>query len=92
VLDAAGEPIANAQVSATWQILWTEEKGRLVATKQQRTVDTQTGPDGSYLLCGFTRDAPIAMTVSVDGTRRAEESLTLPRTMVLERDFRIRAP
>jgi hypothetical protein len=92
VLDAAGEPIANAQVSATWQILWTEEKGRLMAVKQQRTVETQTAADGSYLLCGFTRDAPIAMTVSVDGTRRAEESLTLPRTMVLERDFRIRAP
>ncbi|MEX2110826.1 MAG: carboxypeptidase regulatory-like domain-containing protein [Gemmatimonadaceae bacterium] len=90
VLDAAGEPIANAQVSATWQVLWTEEKGRLMAIKQQRTVETQTAADGSYLLCGFTRDAPIAMTVSVDGTRRAEESLTLPRTMVLERDFRIR--
>jgi hypothetical protein len=90
VHDAAGEPIANAQVSASWQILWTQEKGRLVATKQQRTVETQTGADGSYLLCGFTRDAPIAMTVSVDGTRRAEESLTFPRTMVLERDFRIR--
>ncbi len=92
VLDAAGEPIANAQVSGTWQMLWTEEKGRLVATKQRRTVDTQTSADGSYVLCGFTRDAPIAMTVTVDGTPRAEESLTLPRTMVLERDFRIRAP
>jgi hypothetical protein len=91
VRDAAGNPIANAQVSAAWQILWTEEKGRLVATRQQRTVDTQTGADGSYRICGFTRDAPIAITVAVDGTTRAEESVTLPRTMVLERDFRIRA-
>jgi hypothetical protein len=92
VLDAAGNPMANAQVSATWLVLWTEDKGRLVATKQQRTVDTQTDADGSYLLCGFTRDAPITMTVTVDGTPRAEESLALPRSMVLERDFRIRAP
>lgn len=90
VRDAAGNPVANARVSATWQLLWTEEKGRLVATKQRRTVDAQTGADGSYLLCGFTRDVPITMTVTLDGIPRAEETAPLPRNMALERDFRIR--
>jgi hypothetical protein len=92
VRDAAGKAIGNAQVSATWQLLWTEENGRLVSTKERRTIDTLTAPDGSYLLCGFTRDTPIAMTVTVDGQARAEESVPLPRSMVLERDFRIRTP
>ena len=91
VHDAFGKPIANAQVSATCQVLWTQEKGRLVATNQQRTVDTQTAADGSYLLCGFTRDARVTMGVAVDGTPRATETIALPRSMILERDFRIPA-
>ncbi len=91
VHDAFGKPIANARVSASWQELWTEEKGRLVASRQQRTVDTQTAADGSYLLCGFTRDTRVNLGVSVDGTPRAEETIPFPRSMVLERDFRIPA-
>jgi len=91
VHDAAANPIAGAQVSATWQVLWAEEKGRLVATKQQRTVDTQTGADGSYLLCGFTRDARVNLSVAIDGAPRAAETIPFPRNMVLERDFRIPA-
>ncbi|MGZ8809185.1 MAG: hypothetical protein ACXWZ0_19845, partial [Mycobacterium sp.] len=91
VHDAFGKAIADAQVSATWQVLWTQEKGRLVATRQQRTVDTQTAADGSYLLCGFSRDARVTMGVAIDGTPRATETILLPRSMILERDFRIPA-
>lgn len=89
VRDAAGNPIPNAEVSAHWQVLWTEEKGRLVATRQQRTVDTRTEADGSYLLCGFSRDAQVTLRVSTDGTPRVEETVAFPRGMVLERDLRI---
>lgn len=91
VRDAVGKPIANAQVSATWQVLWTEEKGRLVATRQQRSVDTRTAEDGSYLLCGFARDTQVTLRVTIDGTPRVEETIPFPRSMVLERELRIPA-
>lgn len=91
VRDEAGNPVADAQVSATWQVLWIEEKGRLVSTNERRTVDVRTSADGSYLLCGFSRDTPITIRVTVDGTPRVEERFPVPRNMVLERDFRIPA-
>ena len=89
VRDAAGNPIANALVSATWQVLWAEEKGRLVATRQQRSVDTRTAADGTYLLCGFTRDTQVKLRVTIDGTPMVEETVPFPRGMVLERDIRL---
>ncbi len=91
VRDAEGKPVANAQVSATWQLQWIEENGRLVATRQQRSVDTQTASDGSYLLCGFARDTQVRLRVTVDGTPMVEETIAFPRSMVLERDIRIPA-
>ena len=53
VRDAAGNPVPNAHVWATWQVLWVPQNGRLVAANQQRTVETDTGGDGSYLMCGI---------------------------------------
>ncbi len=91
VRDDAGNPVADAQVSATWQVLWIEEKGRLISTNERRSVDGRTNADGSYLLCGFTRDTPVTIRVTVDGTPRVEERYPIPRSMVLERDFRIPA-
>lgn len=91
VRDAAGNPVQDAQVGATWRVLWVEQKGRLVSANELRTVEGRTAPDGSYLLCGFTRDAPVTLRVSVAGTPRVEEQLAVPRHMVIERDFRIPA-
>ena len=91
VRDAAGKPVPNAHVWATWQILWVEQNGRLVSTNQQRTVETDTGGDGSYLMCGFTRGAQITARVGIAGRSTVQEKLVLPANMVLEHDFRLAA-
>jgi hypothetical protein len=91
VRDATGNPIPHAHVWATWQILWMEQNGRLVSTNQQRTVETDTGNDGSYLMCGFTKDARITAKVGIAGRGTVQEKIALPTTMVLEHDFIIGA-
>jgi hypothetical protein len=91
VRDAAGRPVPNAHVWATWQILWVEQNGRLVATNQQRTVETDSGSDGSYLMCGFTRGAQITAKVGMAGRSTVTERVVLPANMVLEHDFRLGA-
>lgn len=91
VRDAAGNPVRNAHVWATWQILWIEQNGRLVSTNQQRTVETDTGPDGSYMMCGFTRGAKVTAKVSTAGKNTVEEKLVIPANMVLEHDFQVGA-
>ncbi|MFL5527163.1 MAG: carboxypeptidase regulatory-like domain-containing protein [Gemmatimonadaceae bacterium] len=90
VKDAAGKPVARAHVWATWQILWVEQNGRLVSTNQQRTVETDSNSDGSYLMCGFTRGAQVTAKVSIAGRNTVQERLVLPTTMLLEHDFVIR--
>lgn len=87
VKDAAGNPVRNAHVWATWQILWVEQNGRLVSTNQQRTVETDTSPDGSYVMCGFTRGAQVTAKVSIAGKNTVQEKLVIPQSMVLEHDF-----
>jgi len=89
VRDEAGNPVPNATVSASWQVLWVEEKGRLVSTNERRFTEAQTAADGSYLLCGFRRDTPVTFKVAVRATTRLEEQLPVPRHMVVERDFTI---
>ncbi len=89
VRDAAGRPVPNAHVWATWQILWVEQNGRLVSTNQQRTVETDTGSDGSYLVCGFTRGAQITAKVGMAGRGTVTEKVLLPANMVLEHDFKL---
>lgn len=89
VRDGAGNPVPNATVSATWQVLWVEEKGRLVSTNERRTTEVRTAPDGSYLLCGFGRDTPVTLAVAVRAAKRLEEQVPVPRHMVVERDFRV---
>ena len=91
VRDATGRPVPNAHVWATWQVLWVEQNGRLVSTNQQRTVETDTGSDGSYLMCGFTRGAQITAKVGVAGRNTVTETVALPTNMVLEHDFRLGA-
>ena len=91
VTDAAGNPARNAHVWATWQIQWMEQNGRLVATNQQRTVETDTGPDGSYMMCGFTKGAQVTAKVGMAGKNTVEEKLAIPSSMVLEHDFRLGA-
>jgi hypothetical protein len=89
VRDASGNPVRNAHVWATWQILWIEQNGRLVSTNQQRTVETDTGPDGSYMMCGFTRGAQITAKVGMAGKNTVQEKLVIPPSMVLEHDFQL---
>jgi hypothetical protein len=89
VRDAAGNPVFNAHVWATWQVEWIEQNGRLVSTNQQRTVETDTGPDGSYMLCGFTRNARITAKIGMAGRGTVQETVVLPASMVLEHDFRL---
>jgi len=91
VRDAAGNPIPSAHVWTTWPLLWIEQNGRLVSTNQQRIVETDTGSDGSYLLCGFTHGAQITAKVGIAGRSTVEEKLVLPANMVLEHDFRLGA-
>ncbi|MFN2636510.1 MAG: carboxypeptidase-like regulatory domain-containing protein [Gemmatimonadaceae bacterium] len=91
VRDASGNPIFNAHVWTTWQILWIDQNGRLIATNQQRTAETDTGPDGSYMLCGFTRGAQITAKVSMAGMGSSQEKIVLPPNMVLEHDFKLGA-
>jgi len=91
VRDAAGNPVRNAHVWATWQILWIEQNGRIISTNQQRTVETDTGPDGSYLMCGFTRGAQVTAKVGIAGKNTVQEKLVIPANMVLEHDFEIGA-
>jgi hypothetical protein len=87
VRDAAGKPVPRAHVWATWQILWVEQNGRLVATNQQRVVETDTGSDGSFMMCGFTRGAQITAKVGIAGRNTLQEKVVLPTNMVLEHDF-----
>jgi hypothetical protein len=89
VRDASGKPVPNAHIWASWQILWVERNGRLAATDQQRTVETNTGSDGSYVMCGFTRGAKITAKVGTSGRSPVQETLLLPTNMVLEHDFRL---
>jgi hypothetical protein len=91
VKDATGKPLPRAHVWATWQILWVEQNGRLVATNQQRTVETDTNSDGSYLMCGFTRGAQITAKIGIAGKSTVQEKLSFPATMVLEHDFQVGA-
>jgi hypothetical protein len=91
VRNASGQPVPAAHVWATWQILWVEQNGRLVSTNQQRTVETDTNSDGSYLMCGFTRDAQITAKVGIAGKNTVQEKLVLPGSMVLEHDFQLGA-
>ncbi len=91
VRDAAGNPVPHAHVWATWQILWMEQNGRLVSTNQQRTVETDTGSDGSYLMCGFTKDARITAKIGLASRSTVQEKVALPSTMVLEHDFTVSA-
>jgi hypothetical protein len=91
VRDASGKPVARAHVWATWQAQWVEQNGRLVSTNQQRTVETDTNSDGSYIMCGFTRNAQITAKVGVAGHSTVQEKIVLPASMVLEHDFQIGA-
>ncbi|HEX2602524.1 MAG TPA: carboxypeptidase-like regulatory domain-containing protein [Gemmatimonadaceae bacterium] len=90
VRDAAGKPVPRAHVWATWQILWVEQNGRLVSTNQQRTVETDTNSDGSYLMCGFTRGAQATVKISIAGRPTVQDKLVLPESQVLEKDFFLR--
>jgi hypothetical protein len=87
VRDASGKPVPRAHVWATWQILWVEQNGRLVSTNQQRVVETDTGNDGSFMMCGFTRGAQITAKVGIAGRNTIQEKLAFPPIMVLEHDF-----
>jgi len=87
VRDASGKPVPRAHVWATWQILWIEQNGRLVSTNQQRVVETDTGNDGSFMMCGFTRGAQITAKVGIAGRNTIQEKLAFPPIMVLEHDF-----
>jgi hypothetical protein len=91
VRDASGNPVANAHVWATWQVLWVQQNGRLVASNQQRTVETDTGGDGSYLMCGFVRGSEITGKVGMAGRSTLQEKLVIPNSLVLEHDFRFGA-
>jgi len=91
VVDGAGKPIAGAHVWASWEINWVEQNGRLVSTNQQRTVETNTNGDGSYLMCGLTRGAQITAKVGIAGRNTLEDRLVVPATVVLEHDFRFGA-
>ena len=89
VRDAAGRPVPLAHVWTTWQILWVEQNGRLVSTNQQRTVETDSNSDGSYMMCGFTRNAQITAKVGMAGKNTVQEKLAFPANMVLEHDFQL---
>ena len=89
VRDVAGRPVPRAHVWATWQILWVEQNGRLVSTNQQRTVETDSNSDGSYMMCGFTRNAQITAKVGMAGKNTVQEKLAFPANMVLEHDFQL---
>jgi hypothetical protein len=89
VKDADGNAVRNAHVWASWMIEWIEQNGRLVSTNQQRTVETDTGPDGSYMLCGFTKNARVTAKVGMAGKGTLEEKLLIPASMVLEHDFKL---
>jgi hypothetical protein len=91
VRDQSGRPLPHAHVWATWQILWVEQNGRLVSTNQQRTVETDTNSDGSYAMCGFTRNAQVTAKVGIAGRSTLEEKVVLPVNMVLEHDFQFGA-
>jgi len=87
VKDPYGKPLARAHVWAAWQISWVEQNGRLVSTNQQRTVETDTNTDGSYMMCGLSRGAQMTAKVGVGGRPTLEERLVVPPSMVLEHDF-----
>jgi len=89
VRDAAGKPVPRAHVWATWQVLWVEQNGRLVSTNQQRTVETDSNSDGSYMMCGFTRSAQITAKVGMAGKNTVQDKLAFPANMVLEHDFQL---
>ena len=91
VRDATGKALPRAHVWATWQMLWVEQNGRLISTNQQRTTETDSNSDGSYVLCGFTRGAQITAKVGIAGKNTLQERLVLPANMVLERDFQFGA-
>jgi hypothetical protein len=89
VRDATGKPVFNAHISATWQIQWIQQNGRLVSTNQQRAVETDTGPDGSYMMCGFTSGAQITFKTNIAGGATVQDKATLPESMVLEHDIQL---
>ena len=91
VRDASGKPLPRAHVWASWQISWVEQNGRLVSTNQQRSVETDSNSDGSYVMCGLTRNAQITAKVGIGGRPTLEERLVVPSSLVLEHDFQFGA-
>jgi hypothetical protein len=91
VRDASGKPLPRAHVWVSLQILWVEQNGRLVSTNQQRTVETDTNSDGSYLMCGLSRGAQVTARVGIAGKNTVQERLVVPTNMVLEHDFQFGA-
>lgn len=89
VKDPGGMPVPGAQVTATWAVLWVEQGGRLVSANEQRFSQTESGADGSYVLCGFNRNAAITARVSIAGRTLAEHKLSLPQSMAVEHDFTV---
>jgi hypothetical protein len=78
VLDATGRPVANATVRATWSTY--DAPGGDPASLMVRTTDgveTTTGADGIYRLCGVLRGVRLEIVSIVDGVERTAEAVTI---------------
>jgi hypothetical protein len=80
VLDAAGRPVPGATVRATWSSL--EALGGDALLRNTSGLETTTGADGTYRLCGVARREPLEVVSVVDGVERAGDVLTIPEDQV----------
>jgi hypothetical protein len=79
VLDTSGRPVEGAIVRATWSSLEAiggDAPGALFRTTAG--LETTTGVDGTYRLCGVVRGEPLEVVSIVDGVERAADVVTVP--------------
>jgi hypothetical protein len=83
VLDASGRPVAGATVRVTWSRLEApggDARGALL--RNTAGLETTTGSDGTYRLCGIARREPLEVVSVVEDVERAADVLTIPADQV----------
>jgi hypothetical protein len=83
VLDAASRPVEGATVRATWSSFETvggDAGGALFVDTSG--LETTTGADGTYRLCGVVRGEPLEVVSVVGGVERVADRLTIPEDQV----------
>jgi len=80
VIDEAGAPWPGVTVRAVWsdrQVVDSSVQTRVFLEERGGGMETTTGSDGTYRLCGVPRAEPLTFSTLVEGSERAAGSATV---------------